>query len=308
MAQPMTRYPKKAKSPEEHIALWQERGLTIPDPERAKRYLRHIGYYRLGGYKIPFETGHDTHFFVQTSSFDDILSLYIFDRKLRLLTLDALERIEVSVRSCIVDTCSIEYGPHWFLNESIFTDINCFSYIIERVSVGIERNLWKSPFKHYAEKYTEPRFPPAWVISDVLDFTVWSKIYKGLRNSNIQREIARHFNLGPEHLSSWMQCLTIVRNTCAHHSQLWDRTLVKKPQGVKRLKGILNCDNRKYYTAAVIIKDMLSSISLSSTWPKRLGQLLNQACPVKYHSHMGFPENWEMTPFWNITPPWFYSI
>jgi abortive infection bacteriophage resistance protein len=35
---------------DEKIALLKERGLLIPDEERASKYLNHIGYFRLTGY------------------------------------------------------------------------------------------------------------------------------------------------------------------------------------------------------------------------------------------------------------------
>ena len=58
--------------------------------------------------------------------------LVFLDRKLRLLTLDAIERIEVSARSILSDCMSLDddsmsqgslpYGPHWFMNEEFYHD------------------------------------------------------------------------------------------------------------------------------------------------------------------------------------------
>ena len=69
-----------------------DRGLIIPDRGRALRYLRHIGYYRLSPYTIPFQQGGTEHLLRDGTSFDDVLDLYVFDRALRLLVMDALER------------------------------------------------------------------------------------------------------------------------------------------------------------------------------------------------------------------------
>jgi abortive infection bacteriophage resistance protein len=76
-----------------------KRGLTCPNPLLALRYLTHINYYRLAAYFLPFEADHATHAFRPGACFDDVLDLYVFDRKLRLLALDAIERVEVSVRT-----------------------------------------------------------------------------------------------------------------------------------------------------------------------------------------------------------------
>jgi abortive infection bacteriophage resistance protein len=72
--------------------LLQSRGLEIEDIGAAIAYLRHVGYYRLSGYALPFQTGgtrSDRHSFRPGTSFNTILERYVFDRKLRLLVMDA---------------------------------------------------------------------------------------------------------------------------------------------------------------------------------------------------------------------------
>ena len=98
------------------------RGLAIPDHDRAVRYLRHIGYYRLSPYTIPFRReGRDG--LREGTTFDDVLDLYVFDRTLRLLVMDALERVEVAVRAALTDHMSTTYkDPHWYADGSHFHD------------------------------------------------------------------------------------------------------------------------------------------------------------------------------------------
>src|SRR5690554_5245430 len=91
-------FTKPASTWDEQIELLRSRGLEIPDLEQARHYLSHINYYRLTGYWLPFEADHSIHRFKARASFDDVLNLYIFDREFRLLLLDAIERIEVSLR------------------------------------------------------------------------------------------------------------------------------------------------------------------------------------------------------------------
>jgi abortive infection bacteriophage resistance protein len=86
------RFEKDAKTPAQLVELLKSRGLFIAEEDRAERYLMSIGYYRLSAYFSPFQEPKDQ--FINGASFDDILDLYIFDRKLRLHVLDALERIE----------------------------------------------------------------------------------------------------------------------------------------------------------------------------------------------------------------------
>ncbi|MEC9486356.1 MAG: Abi family protein [Prosthecochloris sp.] len=73
--------------------------MVIEDRKQAEFYLQHLNYYRLCAYWLPFEANHSTHTFRPGTTFDAVLNLYIFDRQLRLHVLDAIERVEVSVRS-----------------------------------------------------------------------------------------------------------------------------------------------------------------------------------------------------------------
>ena len=96
--------------------------LTIENPDRAEHYLSHLNYYRLGAYWLPFEADHETHQFRPDASFDQVLNLYIFDRELRLLVMDAIERIEVSVRTRWAYHLAHTHGPHAYLDPALFKE------------------------------------------------------------------------------------------------------------------------------------------------------------------------------------------
>ena len=87
----------------------QDRGLQVDSPAAALDYLERLGYYRLSGYWYPLRTidvaasmaqgkAVRADSFMPGSRFEDVVRLYVFDKKLRLLALDALERIEMAVR------------------------------------------------------------------------------------------------------------------------------------------------------------------------------------------------------------------
>lgn len=121
----MVPFNKNAKSNQEHIQIWQERGLNIPDIGRATRYLNYISYYRFSAYTIPFQLptpiGQEpTHQFKVNTTFDDILNLYVFDRKLRLLVMDAIERIEIAIRTVICnELCLNSNNPFWYTDKRV---------------------------------------------------------------------------------------------------------------------------------------------------------------------------------------------
>jgi len=118
------RYAKPHTSLQKQIELLTNRGMVIADSASALNDLSHIGYYRLRGYWIPFETtdatGND-HRFLAGTTFEQVLILYTFDRALRLLVNDAIERIEISVRNQWVDVLADAHGPHAYLDSSLFS-------------------------------------------------------------------------------------------------------------------------------------------------------------------------------------------
>ena len=95
----------------QQITLMQSRGLTVPDVAKAKKYLCGISYYRLSAYALPFQQVKDT--FNNGTTFQDVLNLYLFDKELRLIAFDAIERLEVTIRTQIIYSLSHKYGSHW---------------------------------------------------------------------------------------------------------------------------------------------------------------------------------------------------
>lgn len=96
---------------QQQLEQLKQRGMVVTNDAAALDYLQRIGYYRLSAYWYPFrhfrpeqnpETGlievKAQNDFVDKTQFIDAVNLYLFDKKLRLLLIDALERIEVSLR------------------------------------------------------------------------------------------------------------------------------------------------------------------------------------------------------------------
>ena len=114
------RFEKPPKTFDEQVDLLISRGMRIGDLDRARRYLSHLNYYRLAAYWLPFEQDHSTHRFKPGTDFDLVLQHYIFDRKFRLLVMDAIERIEISIRTRWAYHLAHCYGPHALLDPSLF--------------------------------------------------------------------------------------------------------------------------------------------------------------------------------------------
>lgn len=111
----------------QQLELLKNRGLIFEDEQKALGYLKTIGYYRLSGYLYSFRqvdaqnSNRKLDGFIGSSHFEDVKNLYMFDKKLRQLALDALERIEVALRVNISYSLG-RYSPTAYLEAQYFDD------------------------------------------------------------------------------------------------------------------------------------------------------------------------------------------
>ena len=125
-------FAKPATTHAQQVMLLRQRGMVIDDPAAAAFYLQHLNYYRLGAYWLPFEADHATHSFKPGTKFGDVLNLYVFDRELRLLVLDAIERVEVSVRSQWAYQLAHQHGPHAHLDAVLAFRLHLWQQLARR--------------------------------------------------------------------------------------------------------------------------------------------------------------------------------
>lgn len=226
-------YNKQPLTVDEQIAQLIERGLSISDSSLAFHFLSHISYYRLAGYWWPMQSEpKEGHVFKPGSRFEDVISLYNFDRELRIIIFDAIEKIEISLRTKLIYHLSHEFGPWWFQKLEIFQNV---PEAVKTLAV-IEEELTRSKdifIKSHKTKHKDDlRFPPSWKTLELTSFGALSKIYGNLKNDVISKDIiAKEFGLvNHTYLPSWLQSLAQIRNYCAHHSRLWNKNLPGRPK------------------------------------------------------------------------------
>ena len=287
---------KRSLTVDEQINLLLERGLLIPDFEKAAHYLSHLNYYRLAAYWLPFEIDHSTHRFISGTSFEDVLNLYTFDRKLRLLMIDAIERIEVSVRSTWAHVMTRRYHPHCHLDRTLFKA----KWNYDRHYKIIEKEVLRSTetfIVHLKQKYSES-LPPLWATVEIMTFGQLSNWCSNTRHRQDRNEVAMQYGLDERILTSLLHHLTIVRNTCAHHARFWNREFPVIPKLPKDgLLGLSNQHRRKIYNTLIFTLHLMDRISPGHSWQARLLKLLDQHKIET--SHMGFPDSWRSLAPWN---------
>lgn len=291
-------FKKDVNTLDQSVALLEGRGLVIPEKSYAKRYLRTIGYYRLSGYFPPFYG--EENKFSPGSDFRDILDLYIFDRKLRLLVMDAMERIEVAIRTVMSNDLAVTYGdPHWFLDKSVFKSW----YKIDKLHAEITHYTGKGQkgqrnkaCSHYYEKYSEPPYPPCWMVTETLTMGTWSVIFEALERSKVKQRICKQFGINVNDFGSWVHELTLIRNDCAHHARFWNTSHALKAKNVDKY-SYTGVPLRTAYVKFVMIKVFMDQLFHNSLWAERLYSHLD-TCPLDVEQHMGFPKNWKNMSFW----------
>jgi len=307
----MQNYCKPALTIEQQIDLLLSEGLTIPDRDKARHYLNFIGYHRLSGYFLTFQQNASDvtpYSFKDNVTFRDILDIYIFDRELRLLVMDSIERIEVAFRACISNTMSENHGSHWFMDPSHFVARFKHGELLEKIkretchsSVTPERNhSRREAFIHqYYKNYCHTDLPPSWMVFEIMSLGTLSSIYASLASRYMQKTICKQFGINHLVMESWLHTLTYLRNLCAHHARLWNRQFSIKPTIMKVYQRQLE-RNYTFYAQAAMLYVLMHIIADGSKWQRRLAELLDKH-PNVFIRAMGFPENWKDDPFWRMT-------
>jgi len=286
-------YSKPALSYSQQLALLTSRGLDCSDQARTIEWLERIGYYRLSAYFIPFRAAGSEAFRTGTS-FDQIVELYKFDCGLRLLVLQALDRIEVGVRAIITYHLAHELGPFGHTIPTNFAAHYDHAYLMTNLARE-ERRTTELFVRHYRTKYTSTPHLPIWMATELLTFGVLSKMYGNLRKG-VRKKIAREFSQPESVFTSWLHSLAAIRNRCAHHNRLWNRQLAVKP-ALPVAWAAAGIDNSRVYAIALVIQSLLNTLSPDSTWKERL-KITFAAYPSVDLSAMHFPTNWQNQDPW----------
>ncbi|KKX47446.1 Abi family protein [Sphingobacterium sp. IITKGP-BTPF85] len=309
------KYSKEALSIDKQIELLQKRELSIGCLIRAEKYLQNVSYYRLSGYMFHLQTKTGDTKFLAGTTFEDIINLYTFDKNLRRIFLEYLERIEVSFRTKIINTYSNQYGFYWYNNDSYFLNKNELrdekeeilgyqNYVLDSIRVSL-KDPKEQFLRAFKLKYTSEILPPENMSFEVLSFGKLIKLYTCLKNDEYKNSIAKNFKLpNGKSLVNWLLFLNDVRNVCAHHSRLWNRKFTANKLSFpsrdkhKIMGNIPEKANSNVYGAIIAINHLLNTFNISNSFTDKIEAL------VKTHqikvSNLGFPEDWEKRAPWKI--------
>lgn len=311
----VTRAIKQAATIVDHVARLRDRGMEI-DATLAKQWLTYVSYYRLSAYWYPARVmdaqGRRTDRLKPGISFSDAVALYEADRKLRALVHDGMERVEIAMRTRVSELL-VKKDPLAYTNPKTFrSKFDHKKWMVtakKRISRAGARN---EAIKHYRDEY-EGEYP-FWVLTEVLDFSDISRLYEGLPASD-QRAIAEDMGikLDLKQLSKlqqekvkresplvrWMEQLTIVRNYCAHHARLWNKSFVPAPTPALRTLPefalLPEGQSEQVFGALVVMANLVRTTSPKTTWPDKVSSLIQNdflTNPLVDPESLGLPEDW----------------
>ncbi len=296
----MTRtYAKPALTFDQQIDRLIERGLLVEDRDRAREALRRINYYRLSAYWRVFKLADDS--FHHDGSFDRALALYEFDRKLRLLTLDMVERVEIALRCEIAYYLGHEFGPYSHEDPATFVPGFRHAEWVEELHRDTTRS--REVFVRHFEK-TYDGFPslPVWVAAEVMSFRQLSRTFKGLKTLE-RTALASPRGVSHQVLETWLHSVAFVRNVCAHHARLWNKDLAINPL---RPRGRPDWDEaslpnmKRVYSVLCVLRHLSRNDPCGDTWAARVAELLGiMDGNARFQRMMGLPETWRSSPFWS---------
>lgn len=269
-------YTKQYSNPAQLVELLKERGLEIANDNEAESFIRAVGYYRLSAYLYPFlSIPKQAHIFKSGGLFGHVMTIYEFDRQLRFLIFDQIERIEISVRSAMVNiTCNELNDPFWMTNSTYFANADKF----QRTKQLIDKELTTSRedfIEHFRSVYSNP-YPPAWMLAEIMPFGVLTRVYDNIASNRIRKKIAQYFGLNVPVLSSWLTIVTLTRNTCCHHARMWNHNLSLRALTMQRWNkpwvSPKVTQGRIFFTLC-ILKHFIDTVKSDNTFKKDLQNL-----------------------------------
>ncbi|MBR5847552.1 MAG: Abi family protein [Bacteroidaceae bacterium] len=318
----MELYNKPPLTYREQVELLKSRGVSFADEQEAEMHLANISYYRLSAYMLPYKKkvgGDIIDQFKEGTTWEMIYRLYAFDRKLRLIVFDAIERLEIAIRTQIIYQLSHKYGSHWQDNANIFhpettktlrdgrkVTFDAYGEIQKHIKEQLHNNKAEVFIKHYSSKYDRPENPPSWMSVEVMYFNHLSRICTGLKNRADINGIASYFALPPQTFCSWLHAINYLRNLCAHHARVWNRDMNIIPEKLlfsKSLDWISNPDTvqrSKAYYFFCMLNYLLQTANPTSPFKQRLIDLLEEYRDVVSLNAMGFPNNWKDEKIWEV--------
>ena len=301
---------KQFKTLDEQIEILKYKGLIINDEEYAKQVLLRENYFFLSGYRHVFMRSDDPKKYIEGATFEELYSLFLFDRQFRNIIFKNLLIIENNLKSIISYRLSKKYGykEHDYLKPKNFDTSPEKSRQVNDLIKKMKRQVrvngrQHSATMHYLSNYG---YIPLWVLVKVLSFGIVSELYSILRIDD-RIAIAEIYRTDIVTLSTYLPILSNYRNLCAHEDILYENktqkiisnTIYHKLLNIEKVNDEYKYGKNDLFALLIIMKHLLTNDEIKNIVIEIDHALENldynlHSIPIsKVMDRMGFPMNWK---------------
>lgn len=278
---------KQAASYQEQVKNLKSKGLIIEDKEDCIDFLKHTNYYRFSSYCESFRYEGKGRF-IEGTTFNQIRNIYMFDQKLRAWLFEVVEEIEFALRTQISYYHGTKYGADGYLNPNNFNRQHDGRSFYHHLRTVIRENKDSPVVKHHNEKY-DGKYP-LWVIIEFFSMGMLSRFFKDMFNEDKNNIADIYFTTG-ECLENWIQCVTTVRNRCAHYSRFYDWEFSNHPIFVEKT---LPKEDTTVFGQLLVLRNMYpNSLEWNNELIPRLEDIIKRYKKDIRFEHLGLPDNWK---------------
>ena len=301
---------KQFKTLDEQIEILRHKGLVINNVDYAKSVLLRESYFFLSGYRHLFLKDSVNRNYIDGSTFEELYSLFLFDRSFRNIIFKNLLIIENNTKSIIAYQLSKKYGykESEYLKPANF-DTTRERYgqvndLIKKMKRQIRANgPQHSATMHYINNYG---YIPLWVLVKVLSFGIVSELYSILKLED-RISIAKVYDLDSETYTTYLPILANYRNLCAHEDILFENrtnrmindTVYHRILKIEEVNDEYKYGKNDLFALIIIMKQLLSTVEVKNMVMEIDRELNNLDINLKSVSmenvlnRMGFPANWK---------------
>ena len=301
---------KQFKNLDEQIEIFKFKGLVINDEKYAKDILLRENYFFLSGYRHLFMQSDNQKFYIKGTTFEELYSLFLFDRTLRNILFKNLLIIENNLKSVCSYQLSRRYGykEKDYLKEKNFDTSSDkkrqVTDLIKKMKRQIRSNSRENTATmHYVSNYG---YIPLWILVKVLSFGIVCEMYSVLKRED-QNEIASIYGINCEDLLVYLPLLSNYRNLCAHEDILYENrtkkeindTIYHQLLNIKKNDDTYQYGKNDLFALIIIIKELLQKEEFKSM----IIEMDNAISTLDYNlsvisinsvlEKMGFPHNWK---------------
>lgn len=301
---------KRFKNLDEQVDILKHKGMIISDERYAKEVLLRENYFFLNGYRHLFVKSHEDRSFKEGVTFEELYSLFLFDRSFRNILFKYLLVIENNLKSIFSYQLSKKYGYREkdYLKEKNFTNLPEKQAQLNDLLKKMKRQIRVNGSQHTATLHYTSHYGyiPLWILVKVLSFGIVSELFSVLKRED-QKDIAKLYGIEPDTFSIYLPILANYRNLCAHEDILYenktqkaiDDTVFHQLLKIPKIEDEYMYGKNDLFALIIIMKQLLSF----EEFKNMSLELDNVIETLNYNLHtihirdvlekMGFPLNWK---------------